>query len=335
MDTKTCYIISFWLGDRRRDIDIPKYPELQDRLFFLKKHIELLQSKKHNLTKIIFNFNIEPDQYHYLSEIYSITPKSLQGTEVEINIRENLGISYGAWSDLFVKYKTKYDYYVFNEDDYFFVQDNWDTYLVNKHNSYDDCGYLCMFIREPQSWTKFRKIAGSSVGIASSESLMKVYHKYGKLPSQTTHPEFGSKGNEVQDEFEEYYQQSQDIQNQFGFAFCEVGLNLYDIRDDYAVLFAKGAPESYPVKCDVWNIFPWNSTYLNVSYHYFFRYTWFSCSDLEFLENYSPTTYQETMMCYNQQFTYYEDSVDSLEETSHNGIIPGLIPPWVRRNYNI
>ena len=69
------------------------------------------------------------------------------------------------------------------EQEYFFVQNNWDSYLVNKYNSHSDCGYLCMVIREPAQWNKFKKHAGSSVGIASTENLMKIYSKYGKLPS--------------------------------------------------------------------------------------------------------------------------------------------------------
>ena len=132
MDNKVCFVTSFWLGERRMESPIYK----EDRLYFLKKQIELLQTKKHNLSKIIFNFNIIPEHYSYISKIISLTPKQIQGTEVEINIRENIGISYGAWSDCFSKYKSDYDYYVFNEDDYFFVQDNWDAYLVDKHNSY-------------------------------------------------------------------------------------------------------------------------------------------------------------------------------------------------------
>ena len=56
------------------------------------------------ILKIILNFNVEAEHYKDLPEIFELTPKSIQGAGVEINIRENYGISYGAWSDAFDKY---------------------------------------------------------------------------------------------------------------------------------------------------------------------------------------------------------------------------------------
>lgn len=294
MDSKVCLINSFWLGDRR--YEIPEYKE--DKLYFVKKQIEVLQTQKHNLTKIIFNFNIIPEHYHYLAEVFSITPKQIQGAEVEINIRENVGISYGAWSDLFIKYKSEYDYYVFNEDDYFFVQDNWDGYLVNKHNSYDDCGYLCMLIREPHIWNDYRKHAGSSIGIASSETLMKIYSKYGKLPS------ISSTTNNPDE-----YDISADIQIQFGFAFLEIGLNLYDIRDDYSILFQKGSPVDH--NCFQWKLCFWNSESLSVcNAHFLDDFSYYMSYDLEFLEHHQISTYEEAMYYYNNKLTYFKDKYE-------------------------
>ncbi len=310
MDNKVCFVTSFWLGERRMESPIYK----EDRLYFLKKQIELLQTKKHNLSKIIFNFNIIPEHYSYISKIISLTPKQIQGTEVEINIRENIGISYGAWSDCFSKYKSDYDYYVFNEDDYFFVQDNWDAYLVDKHNSYDDCGYLCMFVREPHDWNNYRKIAGSSVGIASSETLMKIYSKYGKLPSL----------DKKVDHALEEYKVGQDIQNQFGFAFLEIGLNLYDVRDDYAILFEKGSP--LDPNCNQWKMFDWNPEYLSVCSIYFTNFFgWFISHDLEFLQHHQITTYKEAMYYYNNKLTYFKDKYEG-DSTRIE---------WIKREINV
>ena len=296
MDSRICLVNVFWLGERR--FESPEYQK--DNLYFLKKQIECLQTYKHNLTKIIFNFNITPEHYKYLSEVYSITPKQIQGAEVEINIRENVGISYGAWSDTFKKYKSEHDYYIFNEDDYFFVQHDWDSYLVNKHNSYSDCGYLCMHVAEPDKWNSFKKLAGSSVGIASSETLMKIYSKYGKLPSLDKNL-MGGEGN---------YEGWVDIQVNFGFAFLEVGLNIYDIRDDYSVLFQKPSPEwaNQPdIKC--WLYFPWNTHYLSVSSFYFGNFGYWTCHDLEFLKSYTPTSYKEAMYSYDKKLPFHENGI--------------------------
>jgi|TARA_B110000503_G_C7107359_1_gene396515 hypothetical protein len=295
----TCYVISFWLGDRRRATDVVK----NDKLWLLKKQIEILQTTKHNFNKIIFNFNVETEHYHYLSEIFEITPKSIQGADIEINIRKNYGISYSAWSDVFSKYKSKYDYYVFTEDDYFFIENNWDTYLIDKHNSYDDCGYLCMMIREPQSWNNYRKIAGSSVGIASSETLMKLFVKYGKLPSLS---EFDDTTNEY-DDMTNRYVDGHDIQNKFGFSFVEIGLNIYDVRDDYQIMFSKSHQSFENV--NVWTFFNWNKKFLNVPAEYFNgTYYYYDCHDLEFQQEYKLTTNKEAIYCYDNHKTYYDEN---------------------------
>jgi len=296
---KTCYVISFWLGDRRRTVK----KNDEDRLYFLKKQIEVLQTFKHNLNKIIFNFNVETEHYHYFPKIFDLIPKSIQGADCEINIRENYGISYGAWSDIFIKYKSKYDYYIFTEDDYFFIENNWDDYLVNKHNSYDDCGYLCMMLREPHSWNGYRKIAGSSVGIASSETLMQIYKKFGKLPSLD---KTGINNDNV-------YEDGHDIQNQFGFAFIEIGKNIYDVRDDYKTLFSKGEPPGFNMHIDVWLFFGWNPKYLNVSAEYFNgQFNYYDCYDLEFQKDYKPTSNSEVLYCYDKKEIYYDEDENGM-----------------------
>jgi len=297
MKNNSCYIINFWLGERRYEGS--KHNE--DIFYFLKKQIECLQNYKHNLTKIIFNFNIIPEHYSYIPYIFELVPKHIQGVEIEINFRENIGISYGAWSDNFAKYKNEYDYFIFNEDDYFFIQNNWDSYLVNKFNSYDDCGYLCMFVHEPQEWNNFRKHAGSSVGIASTESLNKVFSKFGKLPSNS-HP-IDSTPEKLKVALGEYENTSQ-VQIDFGFAFLEAGFNIYDVRDDYCILFQKHFPGDKTIPAA--KFFEWNSSFLNVAPFYFeTKYWYWSSYDPEFTKSYKPSSYKEAINFYNNKIPYY------------------------------
>lgn len=280
----SCYVINFYLGDRRKTVN--EYKE--DKLYFLKRQIEYLNSFKHNLNKIIFTFNIEPEHYHYTSDIFKLVPKFIKNTEVEIIFRENKGFSYGAWSDVFKKYKLKYDYYIFNEDDYFFVDNNWDSYLVNKYNSYNDCGYLCPFMREPHRHNEFRRYAGLSTGIASSNNLLKVWDKYKMLPH--------SIGNS--------YENGEEIQKRFSFAFLDVGLNIYDTRDDYRISFGWTEDDGN----DIWRAFWWNTKDLIIPAILLndnVKYNWFQSFDGEFLEGYKPISYNNAMKCYNTKTTYY------------------------------
>lgn len=289
MSSKVCYIMSFYLGNRRRPCGNYK----KDNLYLVKKQVEILSKTKHNLSKIIFNFNVEPEHYPYISQLHALIPRSIQGADVDINIRKNEGISYGAWSDLFLKYKSEFDYYVFNEDDYFFVEDNWDTYLVDKYNSYEDCGYLCMLAREPLKWCGYRKNAGNSVGIASFKALIKIVHKYGELP----HP----KSKKEYDNWEEG-------QHQFSFAFLEVGYNIYDVREDYAVLGSWESPKGFKPYCDTWRHHNWNKKYLCVASFMFdpnhTRY--YICNNFEMRQNYQLTSHEEAMYCYNNKVDYWD-----------------------------
>jgi len=209
---KVCYIINFYLGDRRFDIDTYK----TDKLCYLKAQIDSLQRYKHSLSKIIFSFNVNPTHYPRLTDAINIIPRKIQNTFVEIHIRENYGLSYGAFSDVFIKNMNKYDYFIFNEDDYVIVQDNFDEYLVNKFESLPNCGYLCGLVRETSS--VHAKHAGMSSGISSYKALKKVVDKFGELP----HAKTGDYGSN-----ESISQVGQSN------AFIQVGYEIYDIREEY------------------------------------------------------------------------------------------------------
>lgn len=237
MSEKVCYIINFYLGDRRKTIDEFK----GDRLFFLRKQIEYLYKVKNSLSKVIFNFNIRNEDLSYVSEIFKITPKYIQGTEIEINFRENFGMSYAAWAEMFEKHKDSYEYFIFNEDDYFFVEDNWDSYLKNKFKSLENCGYFCMVVREPNEWCDFKKHGGHPAGISSSKVLNEVYNKLGSLPHS-------NKNN---------YSDVEKIQISFTNEIVNLGYEIYDVRNEFRIEFA--LTES---PYDIWRLFWWNEKYI-------------------------------------------------------------------------
>lgn len=281
----TCYVINFYFGERRKTIE--KYNKI-DRLYFLRKQIEFLEKYSHNLNKIIFTCNIEKEHYKYVSEIFRIVPKYIQAAEVELHFRENYGLSYAAWSDAFDRNEDKYDYFIFNEDDYFFVQNNWDGYLINKFNQYEDCGFVCPIIREPHRWNDYKKHAGHSTNISSNKILKEIKNKYGSLPHGV------KKDYHTNERLGQIGQTS---------SCLELGYNIYDIRDDYRVSFAWTEDDGR----DIWRHFWWNDKDLiipallteQVSYN------WFESFDGEFLKQYTPTTNEEALKCYYNKKTYY------------------------------
>ena len=123
---------------------------------------------------------------------------------------------------------------------------------------------------------------------------MKIYNRYGKLPSLDEKLE-GDQGN---------YEGWEDIQIRFGFVFFEFGLNVYDIRDDYAVLFQKPSPDG---SIPNWVFHSWNDKFLSVNKDYFKTYTYWICLDLEFTPKYETSTRDEAWQYYIQQKKYYKE----------------------------
>jgi hypothetical protein len=210
---RTCYIINFWLGNRRYECHNYK----DDRLYYLKEQIKNLTKFDHNLSKIVFNFNFTEEDYQFVTDIFKIIPNKIQNSDVEVNFRKNYGMSYGAFSDVYSKNIDKYDYFIFNEDDYSFIVDNWDKYLINKFNTLDNCGYLCMI-----KFDTPKPHGAHSTGISSNEILKKVYDVYGELP-HSKDSDYGQ--NEIYGQI-----------NQTNCIF-ELGYNIFDVKDEYKVRF--------------------------------------------------------------------------------------------------
>lgn len=263
---KTCYIVNFYLGDRRNQIE--KYSE--DKLCYVKSQIETLQKYKHSLSKIVFNFNVEKEHYGLLSESINLIPMIIQQTEIEINVRDNYGMSYGGWSDIFVKYQSDFDYYIFNEDDYVIVQDNFDEYLVNKFNSLPNCGYLCGLVRDFSHYEPARH-AGMSSGISSYNVLKKVFDKYGELPH--------AKGKD-------YMPNEKLGQAQQTIVIRDLGYEIYDIREEFRLKFWGGNDGIFDTKNGVVNIhFMWQTKDLFLPSKEYFKepHTWVDRIDKEYL----------------------------------------------------
>jgi len=291
LNSKVCYISNFYFGERRVEVT----PQKEDRLLYLKHQIITLSQYTHNLSKIIFNFNLREKDISYINEIIKLTPKQIQNTPVELIFRQNKGMSYGAWSDIFIKYQNEFDYYIFNEDDYFFIEPNWDQYLITKYTTTENCGYLCMMVRNPEWWNYYKKHAGHSSGIASTENLLKVYNKYGVIPHNDVH----TKWKHGDDHSE--YQKGENSQLIFSFAFIELGMNVLDISDDYKLNFNMTAPEDP----DIWKMFHWNEKELITPAYLIFEptHTWYMTShdEYQFIPENIYSTVEEALKCYEDK----------------------------------
>lgn len=288
METKTCYISVFYLGHRRifqKEIDEKFGYSLtsKDRFEYLHTQITYLSKVKHNLDKIFFVFNLDTTHLSYIGTINDMVPRKIQGTPTEVIFRENKGFSYGAWDDIFEQNRNNFDYFIFNEDDYVFVKDNFDKYLVDKFNSYPDAGYICPFVKESIGGHNYKKHTAHSTGISSKEVLNKIWDTNGYLVNYTDSPNF--------------YPDGEVIQCNWGHSFIKNGFNIYDIRDDFRLAFA--TTELYLPH--LWKLWWWNKEDLILPTNALFlndinprtNYPWWSAWDVQYQQNFKNTTLEQ------------------------------------------
>jgi hypothetical protein len=217
----SCLMVHNYFGPRR--VYLQEY--VDDPLFYAKKQIEFLQKYKHSLSKIYFTVNqrgLEDDPYIF--ELKKILPSKIQNASVELLLRPNIGLSYGAFSDIFKENRLKYDYYFFTEDDYLFVQDDFDKILIDMFNRYENAGYVSALVREESTvFPVYPKHAGIQMGVTSSAVLEELFNKFGGSLPHNDKPMNGL--DYSADETIGNVGQTNQI--------YKMGYELYDVRESY------------------------------------------------------------------------------------------------------
>lgn len=269
-NVRMCLIIVFYFGDRRKPNDI--YRD-SDRLCLLKRQIEYLEKVPNNLTEVIFNFNVDKIHYELLNDAIKLIPKEIRNTKITIQVRENTGLSYGAWDYTVKKRINDFDYFIFNEDDYFFIQPNWNEYLFKKFHRFESCGYLGMAVRpDDRKNKKKHTVAFHSVGMTSSENLISLLGKKNSLITYKNAKTYSIGVTE---------------QNNWTRQFTKINKKNYDIRSDFAVEFGLTDRSE-----NIWRLWWWNEKLFisNSISEFNSGYVWWDCYDLQyqdgFLENF-------------------------------------------------
>jgi hypothetical protein len=226
----TNYVIATWSGPRRQGND--EYHK--DKTFYIRKHLQLLKKVKHHLSQITIvvpRNKKEPKKFsRFLREI----PSKIQDAKVVVLRRENYGQSYGSWSHVYGKYRDKFDYYLFVEDDYAFVKDYFDIDLSMRLDSLPNCWFLCCLVGYS---IDARLHAAISNGICRSTVLKKVWDVFGELPSGGDYWEVKEDLPEDPKEQRKKSVYSGEPQLQFSEGFLEIGTKLYDVTEDYKIPF--------------------------------------------------------------------------------------------------
>lgn len=163
LTNKINYVIASWSGDRtvyRND--------------YLHKHLQHLSKLDHNLSQITIGhpFN-KKESKGYLEECLSIK----QSCTVVVMDQENIGISYGQYARAYNKFRTEFDWYIFIEDDYFPVIDNFDNELIDMYKE-KKTDVLCSL----DYTEKYKKHMAISNCIIHSNVLETIYTKHKGIP---------------------------------------------------------------------------------------------------------------------------------------------------------
>ena len=136
LTNKNAKVIPLWFGPRRK---WAKYTEDYKKEFL--KMFEFILNKEINLDKGIdcdtifyinnpFDENLRNETASIKEYIYSFNNKKTKNGTIKVFERQNIGISYGAFSEAFEKMSKEYDFWFFTEDDYIMLKEN---YLKNDY----------------------------------------------------------------------------------------------------------------------------------------------------------------------------------------------------------
>jgi len=219
------YVIAAWSGLRRGKPrptrNYKKY--FEDRTYFLRFHLDFALKKQKNISHVTivapFNSEEEPKEFaRYLADM----PAEINGIEVTVLRRENVGVSFGSFSFAFEKLGAEWDYYIFNEDDHIPIAKDFDEKLITAlEDAGPQCGCMCTWLRRDKHYKK-NPVIGHLFSVAKSSVLSNVAKvNEGKLPYK----------------LDVYSGLSAD---EFSHGFTKARYKISDMTDKYCAAYVKG-----------------------------------------------------------------------------------------------
>ena len=163
----------------------------KDFINLINLHVELDKSTNpgNDLDLILVNSdvgNIEGNNY-----INSLNNIKINRGKILSYTRNNKGLSFGAFSDAFKKFRSQYDYFLFTEDDVLIYKENYSKEGIDLLNNNKNNGFVSYVgVTKIKSYhRKFLNLKKSEayschggIGLSSTKILNKIYNKDDKLP---------------------------------------------------------------------------------------------------------------------------------------------------------
>ena len=126
--------------------------------------------------------------------IHKLKERKIKDGKLLSFTRKNVGLSYGAYSDAFLKFRDEYDFFLFIEDDLVTAKKGYLKIGMEKWQQTKNCGFVAFFglSRVNKGWWQKANLneanslsAYSGCGLSSTSVLNKIVDKIGYLPHNT------------------------------------------------------------------------------------------------------------------------------------------------------
>ena len=173
------YVLCAWSGPRRvRDAKV-----YEDPTYYLRVHLDALKRQRHTLKQITIVVPHNPTEPPDFRQFIQALPSKIRDADVVVVERPNVGMSYGSFADVYARYRTEFDYYFFVEDDYIFVQHDFDQAHLKLMREDPACGYLCAVASDLGG--RFPLHAAVPHGLFRTAALEAVFARRGRIPHGT------------------------------------------------------------------------------------------------------------------------------------------------------
>jgi len=168
MSKKAVKVLCTYYGQRRREFNTPL-----DMCSFFDINIENEISIQNGIETdvIVVNNNcglVEKDTYNLKYQ----NVKTKNGIIIT-EFRSNVGGGFGAYLEMFQKYKSKYDYWFFCEDDVLIYKDKYMKHFIDILDSNENIGFISL---APICQGHPKRIhSGGGIGLSSTNKFGKIY----------------------------------------------------------------------------------------------------------------------------------------------------------------
>ena len=142
-----------------------------------------------NRDLIIVNSDVGSEQGNKF--IQELNNKEINDGKILTFTRKNIGLSYGAYSDAFLKFREFYDFFLFIEDDLITAKQDYLRIGFEKWNQTEACGFVAFYglSKVKKGWWKKAGLnknnaitAYGGCGLSSTKVLNQIVNEIGKLP---------------------------------------------------------------------------------------------------------------------------------------------------------